>query len=282
MEDVEADPQLRGIVAVDHDVRHLPFLRPYRLVFVEQLVEPSRRRLTDGGLRRPGQLGRLDIQRGYIRNELLDDDRASLDGIDGILFANVTVSTLDLGAGGLAVDADGHRRTDLMRVDAGFVVYRGLLDANVQEGKPSVVTVGNHHVLRAHFLPKLLAVVRVLVVDVAVEVRRDRQLARIVERRDLIADRGQTSVGGADETNGLDSDLLSRRQLSRKTTCESGFHHIEHTPEIGNLRLRQIEGLAVDVHVDAGPVDRVDHLAEVLGVPVLPPPHPRLVRVEDA
>ena len=68
-----------------------------------------------------------------------------------------------------------------------------------------------------------------------------------------------------------------------KAALQDPILHIQPPDElVDGFGFGQVQGLPIHFHIDANPIRGIQHLGEVLGISVFPPPHFRLVRVVNA
>ena len=131
-------------------------------------------------------------------------------------------------------------------------------------------------------VPEARVVVRVLVDDVPVDLRLDRDGGRSVEWGDPVPEDPEVLPGHRDEPNGVDRHRAPVRQRRSDMAFELARLHVQDSSVVGDVRRCQIEGLTVDGDVERLPIRRIEHLREVVGVAVLPPPHAGRIGVVDA
>ncbi len=256
-EDAEADTLLGGIVAPDFDVATMPAGGPRGLLLFEQGVEPS-----------GGTVGRYPARGGHQLPGLVVERRAD---------ARIFIKDSPLAR--LAVN--GSRMADPLGLgiapELGAVEHHALGPCHVEA---AFLGTALHGVaVGSHGLPELLVVISIGVAHVGVDERRESDFGRLVEGPHRITDDAQLAALQREETHDFSLDLHARRHPHGHPPCEHRTPHVQLAAEREHLDAGQVERLAVDFHPHADPERRIEHLGEVFGITVLPPPHTRLVGI---
>ena len=268
LEQVETDALLGRVVALDGHVAGRPALLPCLHMFLLQVF------ITHF----PGAAGRLDrhghqqvffmVPVGEAQGEFLQRDRLACGGlacVGQLHVALVQLALLQFQLVGPAAQACGHGEAG--RAEGIFLGF----------GQKGQRILG---LLLLQHLPEGLVIVAVQIAHVGVQIGLHDDLG-FKFGRDGVIDRQQFLLGQRYKALRLHFDPAVGRPQG-KAAGEKARLHVQLPAEIQHVRLGQIQRLAVDLHMDAVEAHRIDDLAEILGIAVLPPAHAGLVREPHA
>ena len=268
LEQIEADALLRRVVALDGHVAGGPALLPCVHMFLFQVFVAHF----------PGAAGRLDrhghqqvflmIPVGEAQGELFQRDRFSGGGlarVGQLHIALVQLALLQLQLIGPAAQTGGHGEAG--RAEGIFLGFG-------QKGQRILGLL-----LLQHF-PEGFVIVAVQIAHIGVQIGLHDDVG-LKFGRDGVIDRQQFLLRQRNKALRPDFDLAFGRP-QRKAAGEKARLHVQLPAEVQHVRLGQIQRLAVDLHMDAVEAHRIDDLAEILGIAVLPPAHAGLVREPHA
>ena len=257
MKDVEANPLLGGIVAVNHNVGKVPLGAPGLALLGEQGFVARRTGRCGLGRRTRLDLSGRSVHRRNHTHVLVQGDSLACGGLDGEYLRSVAFAAYGRSAPAIHTALHGcrHKKVELLgaRLD------------------PRTCAV-------ALLRPKRLVPVGVRIHHVKIQVGLEHHLGGAVDRHPELLGRNLVAHN-AQEALGFDGHGGSVRERSGESAGEHPVLHVELAVKIRNRGRVQIDHFAVDAQVDAHVVHGVQDLGEVFRVAVLPPTHLGLVGV---
>ena len=257
VKDVEANPLLGGIVAVNHNVGKVPLGAPGLALLGEQGFVARRTGRCGLGRRTRLDLSGRSVHRRNHTHVLVQGDSLACGGLDGEYLRSVAFAAYGRSAPAIHTALHGcrHKKVELLgaRLD------------------PRTCAV-------ALLRPKRLVPVGVRIHHVKIQVGLEHHLGGAVDRHPELLGRNLVAHN-AQEALCFDGHGGSVGERSGESAGEDAVLHIELAVKIRNRGRVQIDHFAVDAQVDAHVVHGVQDLGEVFRVAVLPPTHLGLVGV---